>query len=359
MIQTFFSKKNHVLLAFLFTFLLLTCNATAEEEEEERNPIPIHFNFKESAKFSPETSGDSERVALEEKYSSHEQNPGAGTPADTRNKGDWVSMGEWESDKVLFDVAINNPIFNLWWVEDPDDTDYDAALDLRWTVFVDGSEIFQLTDEQGRACEETRDDPCEYVNQDSGFPNTPLTPGQIISLKVEMKSFQSIYIYYDNFSRDSGMKVEANSVIFGYAAISGQTVSFEFVEAWPTNCGQSIEGNFITLIVDGVELDNNQQENGYPQIGEGRTYSINGTEFSSEKITWFIDDEYAKLDQSVISFSYARKTSTTTEPVNINVAEKLFINTESNEKEGLPVPGFNFIFAIIALFFAIYSRREV
>ena len=343
----------------ILSVIFILSYASAEEETLQES-IPIHMNFKESARFSPETSGDPEKIAMEEKYSSHEQNPGAGTPADTRNKGDWTSMGEWESDKVLFDITLSEIVFNLWWVEDPDDTDYDAALDLRWTIYLDGSEIYQYTDEEGYACEQTRDEPCEYVKEAGGnFPSTDLIKGQVISLEVEMKSFQAIYIYYDNMSRDSGMKVTANAIIFGNTIINGQTISFEFVEAWPTNCNEAVEGNFITLIVSGVELDNNQQENGYPQIGEGGTYSINETEFKSDRVTWFIDDEYAKLDQSAISFSYGRKDSSTTEPVNINVADKLIIMSDSTDDSALPVPGFNLIFAIISLVLVTKLRREV
>ena len=353
-----YSKKIIGLTFLILGVFFLTDNSVAEEEERIR--IPVHLNFKESAIFSPETSGDPERMAMEEKYSSHEQNPGAGTPADTRNKGDWTNMGEWQSDTVLFDITLNNVIFNLWWVEDPDDTDYDAALDLRWTVFVEGVEIFQYTDEQGRACEETRDDPCEYSQSPTEtFPSTTLTQGQFISLKVEMKSFQSIYIYYDNFSRDSGMKVDADVVKFGDTSISGQTLSFEFVEAWPTDCNEAMEGNFITLMLgNGNELDNNLQKSGYPKVEKGKKYTLNGTEYDSEKITWFIDDEYEKLELTMISFSYARKSSSTAEPIMINVADRL-ISSSGDEEEGALLPGFEFAAVISALFVTSFIRRKV
>ena len=357
------SIKNSLILAFLILTVFFLISGNSAAEESERNPVPIHLNFKESAMFSPETSGDSERMAMEEKYSSHEQNPGAGTPADTRNKGDWTKMGEWQSDKVIFDVTLNNVIFNLWWVEDPDDTDYDAALDLRWTVFVEGVEIFQFTDEdENRECEKSRDNPCEYVQTPTDtFPSTTLTQGQLISLKVEMKAFQSIYIYYDNFSRDSGMKVDADAIKFGDTSISGQTLSFEFVEAWPTNCNEAMQGNFITLILgSGNELDNNLQKSGYPKVEKGKKYTLNGTEYDSERITWIIDDEYEKLEQTMISFSYARKSSSTAEPTMINVADKL-ISSSGDEEEGAlgSLPGFEFVAAISALFATSFIRRKV
>ena len=360
------SKKINNNIGFVCSIIIIGLififSSSNAEEETQETPIPIHMNFKEGAKFSPETSGDVERIAIEEKYSSHEQNPGGGTPVDTRNKGDWTKMGEWESDSVLFDIALSDAMFNLWWVEDPDDTDYDAALDLRWTLYLDGNEIFQFTDEEGYTCEETRDEPCEYTKiPDNSFPNTALTKGQVVSLKVEMKSFQAIYIYYDNLTRDSGMKIVTDAVKFGKTGISGQTVSFEFIEAWSTKTDESITGNFITLLVNMEELDNNQQEKGYPKIESGPIYLVNETEISSVKITWFIEDEYAKLDQSVISFSLGRKISSTTEPIIINVADRLMPNSGVSENEGsiLDLSGFNLIITILSISLISYLRREV
>ncbi len=359
------SIKNSLTLAFLILTVCFLISGNSVAEESESNPVPIHLNLKESAKLSPETSGDLERVAMEEKHSSHESNPGAGTPASTRNKGDWKSMGTWESDGVNYDTTINSVMFNLWWVEDLNDEDYDAALDLQWTVFVDGTEIYQFTDESGQECDEdqgaSKDDPCEYVVTPNSDLSATLTAGQIISVEVEMKSFQAIYIFYDNFSRDSGMKVVTNGVIFGNTGISGNSIYFEFIEAWSTNCQNAVDGNFITILVDGIELDNNQQPSGYPKVSQGGSYDMNGTEIKSERVTWVIDDEYAKLDQSIVSFSYSRKDTSTTQPILVNIAENLAAGSAAGEEEGglLGMPGFEFATVISALFATSFIRRKV
>lgn len=354
---------------FAFAFLILTVffliNSNSATGEVENNPVPIHLNLKESAKISPETSGDLERVAIEEKHSSYDSNPGAGTPASTRNKGDWKSMGTWESDAVIYDTSINNVMFNLWWVEDLNDEDYDAALDLQWTVYVDGTEIYQFTDEdENRECDEdqgaSKDDPCEYVATPNNALSASLTAGQKISVQVEMKAFQAIYIFYDNFSRDSGMKVLTNAVIFGNTGISGNSIYFEFIEAWPTNCQNAVDGNFITILIDGIELDNNMQPRGYPKVSTGGSYDMNGTQIESERVTWLNEDEYAKLDQSVISFSYSRKDTSTTVPVLINVADRLVSGSSGEEDEGvLGLPGFELVSVISALFTISFFRRKV
>ena len=108
------SIKNSLTLAFLILTVSFLISSNSVAEESESNPVPIHLNLKESAKLSPETSGDLERVAMEEKHSSHDSNPGAGTPASTRNKGDWKSMGTWESDGVNYDTTINNIMLINW-----------------------------------------------------------------------------------------------------------------------------------------------------------------------------------------------------------------------------------------------------
>jgi len=328
----------------------------------QSNPIPLHLNLKESAKFSPETRSDVKYIAAEEKYSSHEQN--TPPPVSTRNKGEFKSMGVWESDPVGHEITISDVMFSLWWVEDPDDEDYAANLELRWTVFLDGEQIFQYEDNEDDhdgddyadgtgPCDQTRDDPCEYAESPTNdFPETVVQRGQTLSLEAEMKAFQAIYIYYDNMSRDFS---------FGKSKIGSDTVGFEFVEAWKTNVQEAIDGNFLTILVENIELNNSQQTRGYPQISDGTTYSINGTDTKSVMVTWKIEDEYAKLDQTMISFSYARKASTTTPPISVNIADlpRLSADSSGSDDGMLPIPGFEIIVATLALVIITSKRREL
>ena len=114
-----------------FSLLLLVSNGSSAEEISGES-VAIHLNLKEGVEMSPETSGDLERVAIEERHSSYETS----SPF-TRNKGDWKNMGTWESDPVIYETSVSNVMFNLWWVEDTSEEDSDAALDLQWTVYVD------------------------------------------------------------------------------------------------------------------------------------------------------------------------------------------------------------------------------
>ena len=337
----------------------------------QSNPIPLHLNLKESAKFSPETRSDVKYIAAEEKYSSHEQN--TPPPVSTRNKGEFKSMGVWESDPVGHEITISDVMFSLWWVDDPDDEDYAANLELRWTVFLDGEQIFQYEDNEDDhdgddyadgtgPCDQTRDNPCEYAESPTNdFPETVVQRGQTLSLEAEMKAFQAIYIYYDNMSRDSGMMIVANAVSFGKSKIGSDTVGFEFVEAWKTNVQEAIDGNFLTILVENIELNNSQQTRGYPQISDGTTYSINGTDTKSVMVTWKIEDEYAKLDQTMISFSYARKASTTTPPISVNIADlpRLSADSSGSDDGFLGLPGFEILAVSLALVAVSLKRREL
>ena len=368
MIREFFAKRSALMASlFLITFILLTGNSNAAEIEN--NPVPIHLNIKESVKLSPETSGDLSRTAIEEKHSSYESNPGAGTPASTRNKGDFKSMGIWESDSVAYDVTISNPHFNLWWSEDTNDESYEAELELIWTVYVDGTQVFQEQFgevDNGYECEDNsgndrqKDDPCEFLEQANNFPSTTLVKGQVLSVEIEMRAYQTIYVFYDNFTRDSGMKIVTDAVQFGYTGISGNTISFEFIEAWSTDSKGALNANFITIISEGIELDNSQQSGSFPKVENGRKYVVNETEIESKRITWIIEDQYAKLEQTMVSFSYCKKDTSTTAPIMINVADRLASSVSSSEDEGvLGLPGFEFASVICALALSGFVRRKV
>ena len=90
---------------------------------------------------------------------------------------------------------------------------------------------------------------------------------------------------------------------------------------------------------------------GYPKIGKGTTYSFNGTDVDSVTVTWKIEDEYAKIDQTIISFSYARKASTTTPPISINIVD-LPVSSSRIRDDGIldrVLPGFEILAVSLAL----------
>ena len=96
-----------------------------------------------------------------------------------------------------------------------------------------------------------------------------------------------------------------------------------------------------------------------PIIEDGTNYDWNGTTITSTKITWYVDDAYAQLDKSVISFSLNKRSCDSAPPFDINISQILTSTSESEDEGGLPVPGFSFILVIFALFSLAYFKREV
>jgi len=122
-----------------------------------------------------------------------------------------------------------------------------------------------------------------------------------------------------------------------------------------------VDGDFIRLIVDGIGTNSSLQKEGYPIIGDGLEYDINGTIITSTKITWYIDDEYATLDKSVISFSLTKRSCDTAPPININTAD-IFVESSANSNdEGIigGIPGFEFVAVISSLLLTSFVRRKV
>jgi hypothetical protein len=78
-------------------------------------------------------------------------------------------------------------------------------------------------------------------------------------------------------------------------------------------------------------------------------------------VTWKIEDEYAKLDQTMISFSYARKASTTTPPISVNIADLPRLNADSSGSDDgfLGLPGFEILAVSLALVAVSLKRREL
>ena len=180
----------------------------------------------------------------------------------------------------------------------------------------------------------------------------------IFDIEIEYWAFSDIEIYYDNVSFNSGVAFGADAIKFGQSGINGQAVSFDFIQAWDTDAREAVNGDYIRLIVGGVGLNSSLQKDGYPIIEDGLDYDLNGTTITSTKITWYIDDGYAKLDQSVISFSLTRRSCDTAPPIDFNTVDILKQSSgSSSDDEGLP--GFEILGSILAIVIVSLRRREL
>ena len=349
---------------FLSMALFFVPNTEAEVSLTGKKE-PIHLNMKESNDLSPETWGDNTREAMMD----NPPRSWTSTPlsADQLRTRDWKDVGTWTAmNGNVFEIGLGGPVkFNLWWREtnQGQDDDYDAQVQYRFRLNIAGQEGAYYTDENNgdtHECAQPR--PCEWTAQINSINVSSAPIDTIFEIEIEYASYSDIEIYYDNTSFDSGAAFSSDAIKFGQSTIIGQTVGFDFIQAWDTDANEAVDGNYIRLLVDGVGLNSSNQRSGYPIVEDGIDYDLNGTTITSTKITWYIEDEYAKVDQSVISFSLTKKSSALAPPIEFKAFD--IIGTggigNSDDDEGLlALPGFEIILAIFSIIFVSSYRREV
>ena len=346
-------------------FLLMTLFIIPDTEAETTltgGQEHIHHNMKEMDDLSSETWGDNNREAIKENPPRSWEDDPTGFFGRTR---EWKDVGTWTTaNGNVFDIGLGGPVkFNIWWRETDEGQDdgYNAQVQYRFRLNIDGQEAEYYTDEGedgGDSHECAQSKPCEW-NGEVGKINISSAPkGAIFDIEIEYWAFSDIEIYYDNVSFNSGVAFGADAIKFGQSGINGQAVSFDFIQAWDTDTREAVNGDYIRLIVDGVGLNSSLQKDGYPIIEDGLDYDLNGTTITSTKITWYIDDEYANLDQSVISFSLTRRSCDTASPIEFNTVDILKQSSgSSSDDEGLP--GFEILVSILAIVIVSLRRREL
>jgi hypothetical protein len=317
----------------------------------------IHLNMKEANDLSPETWGDNTKEAIKENPPRSWENFISGEVGRTR---EWKDIGTWTTtDGVNFDIGLGGPVkFNLWWRETDEgqDDSYDAQVQYRFRLNIDGQDAAFYTDEGGGSHECAESEPCEWTGEVGNINITSAEKGATFDIEIEYWAFSDIEIYYDNVTFDSGVAFSSNAIKFGKSKIDGRTVGFDFVQAWNTKVEEAVEGNYISLLLPGgEELNNLEQSTGYPKVEDGYSYDFNGTEIMSTMVTWYVDDEYAKLDQVSFSFSLLDKDSTQAPPIVVNIADIPMLGSGGSEKDDALLPGFEIILSIVAIAFV--ARR--
>ena len=348
---------------FLSMALFLIPNTDAEIALTG-NSEHIHLNMKEMDDLSPETWGDNTREAIKENPPQSYENDPTGVLGRTR---EWKDVGTWTAaNGNVLDLGLNGPVkFNIWWRETDQgqDDSYDAQVQYRFRLNIDGQDAAYYTDEESGGTHEcAQSKPCEWTGQVGNINISSAPKSTIFDIEIEYWSFSDIEIYYDNTSFDSGVAFAADAIKFGQSNINGQVVSFDFVQAWDTDPKEAVDGNYIRLIVDGVGLNNTLQRSGYPIIEDGAEYQLNGTKITSTKITWYVEDEYAKIDQSIISFSLTKKSSASAPPIDVKALDIIGpggVGSSEDDEGLLGIPGFDFILAIFPIIFISFCRREV
>ena len=335
--------------------------ASKADEELTGGMEHIHLNMKEANDLSPETWGDNTKEAIKE----NPPRSWTSYPLDAGRTREWTDVGTWTtSNGPGFEIGLGGPVkFNLWWRETDQgqDDSYDAQVQYRFRLNIDGQDAAFYTDEGGGSHECAESEPCEWTGDVGNINITSAEKGATFDIEIEYWAFSDIEIYYDNVTLDSGVAFSSNAIKFGKSKIDGRTVGFDFVQAWDTKVEEAVEGNYISLLLPGgEELNNLEQNSGYPKVEEGYSYDFNGTAVMSTMVTWYVDDEYAKLDQVSFSFSLTDKDSTSAPPIVVNIADLLRLGSGSSGEDdvGLSVPGFEIILSIVAIAFVARRAKQ-
>ena len=166
------------------------------------------------------------------------------------------------------------------------------------------------------------------------------------------------------------------ALVFDFYHFYGNSNSYLDSPGWYRSEARIIKNSLRTYAPDGLfwlVLDSNKKGR-YPRAkhtgascyhyGWARSEDQMNLKVSKVQKYWDtkpVKIDYSQMDKSIISFSYARKGSTTAEPTLINVADRLLTGTESGaEEEGiLGLPGFELIIGILSLTLVSCYKREL
>jgi len=338
---------------WLFALCVLVAFTAGVQGELQGGINPIHLNMKEGDGLSPETWGDVTHESIQKKP------PRSVTDWTVGCTKEWKTVGTWTGDRTQFDISLVGPVeFNLWWeVDQNGDTGCSTRLQFRWWLEIDGEDIAYFKDSDEYECNSS--DPCGWSGQTSNINVSSAPKGTTFSVSIEYWAFDDIVIYYDNISYPSGAMFGADAVYFGNGVQQGSTVGFEYVEAWTTEPRESLEGNYLTFMLEDVPQDNAQQPSGYPLIKKGEGYELNNTKIEATMVTWYINDKYANAADSTFMFAYGKHDSGYAPVIAIQLAD-LPRAPSSSDSEGdgfLGLPGFPLLLAVPALAFAARRRH--
>lgn len=353
-----------LLASLSFLFLMVLLSAEVEAQETINGPRPIHLNLKANGLLSPQGVAFNDQSPVQVRESTHWSND----EDESRYKGNWTSFGTWTAKPVRYDITLKELKVNLWWVEDPSDKNFDARMELNWTIYIDGAKVHNLSegtndsDQDGYAdgigiCDQTMEKPCQHLTNLS-LPALTLLKGQRLGIEIEMRSFQTIVIFFDAFGTESGISLTTNATYFFPGQLTRTSLSFELVQAWPVNQTIALNNQFIELEIDDAVIENKFQPGNYPRVQKGVDHLIENTTVPSSHITWSVTGQ----DQ-VIRFSYTDHRSEYAYLKTISVPALLGELEEEKDDEPRKFFGLNWwilllLIILFVIFFLVLNRMD-
>ena len=347
--------RNLVLGIALFSVLLIVGGADAEENETGDSPeYTVHFNMKEDdVTLALQTKGPDEPEAKKDVDADLDYVfPGAG--ASGRNP---VHVGEWISDGAEYRQVMRIESANLWYDESGDYSDNDCI----WTfeIKVNGETVETID----RDCQQEHDPSEDNYQQEELFSigiDITLEPGDYFSMDLTVETWDDIDLFYDNATYDTGYYVVTKPLTFMGVTRSGETLSMEFVEAWPVSWKDNLRFDYLIVQDEYMEMiDNNAAE-----VSTGAGVDMgNGTTVQSTIVTWSgvpsENNVRIHMDYTVFVIGEMGGSNATTESmIEFSTAAGDIIEQEGGDEEG-GIPGFGISLVIAVVVVVSILRRRL
>ena len=131
---------------------------------------------------------------------------------------EWVEIGSWYSNTLMEDINLQDKSFQLhiFWSETEEgrEDSYDAQVQYRFRVYVDGQEVAYYTDgNNGTNHECAESEPCEWIGNIGHLNLTEIPQGSTIELVIEYRAFSDIEIHALDVDFDSALSFGFNDFV--------------------------------------------------------------------------------------------------------------------------------------------------
>jgi len=337
-----------IILLFMVSALVPQEDAIAQSESDDMMAM-AHYNMKAGDDLSLQLA--EEGATPDSKVVQADYDPYHGFPGGRANRR-WVDVGTWESETLSQGTFRVNgsAIFNLWVAEI--DEGFSNTCDFEFRLDVDGQTVVTATTSTVTSSSQT-----EIRTNPTGDLQFEVTPQTILSLTIRYSGWEDINVYWDSYDRDSGFRVDMDSIkIISFKA--GKTSSsVKFADRFGADWFQSTYASRI--FVNGSVVESNSSVVAKGDISDG-----NGT-IPVYEITW---TGYTKSgNESVaIGLSYSRIVNPTNRTSwYLEGGSKGGDNGDENEILGMSeddakivLSGVALIIIVLVVFFMILLRKH-
>lgn len=254
-----------ILSFFVMTMLLIPSVPVTEGQEVNDQFSNVHVNLRAEDKFSPELNHVLETEPTVKRVTAQWSNgivPGS-------RVAEWTPPVSWESDPIKGPMTIQGTVkFNLWY--DIIDEGFTGSPDWRFNLFLNDESIAYV---QRDDSSNDKDNIVEVTASTDLNGTTEIKSGDVFRVDIQYHHVEDVDLYYDNFTYDSGVSIQMNSIRVFKATNS---FSVRFYDAWGINWNN--EGKYFCDIATAYNATYDHTE---IEVKDSGTVNENGTEYQT------------------------------------------------------------------------------